>query len=277
VSHGVRPALLWLALAVAFSPTLAELARELPERPDAPRVLAGALLFGLAAARDAGPFRARRGAAAGVLLFAIALQAVGIAADSWSIARIGLGLAVVGLSLWLGRPRFGVSLLALFAVPIPSTLTGMLSPGLESAAARLAAGIAGGLGLELRASGPLLHAAAGSLELRPSEAGLSLVMLAANLGWYAAQRQGGGLGASAVRTLTAVLLAIPVQILCLALGAALLGLGGVEAARLWLAYGALGALLAGGLALAHRKVDGLVAASPRRLRPDPGADGRIQP
>jgi hypothetical protein len=165
------------------------------------------------------------------------IELAGLAGGSPGIARLGLPISVVGLSLWTGVPRLMTALLALWVVPIPGTLYGLTTPNLESAYARFGAAMIGALGADISASGPLIRSGAERLELDPYHSGIHLIVVIAELSWYAAVRKGLSPMVALVRTAGAALLAIPLQLFAVWAAVLLLVAGAPEVANFWLDHG----------------------------------------
>ena len=88
----------WLALGVAFSPVLVNLARSVGEYPEQRVTLLAPVLL-LLAIRRSGPGRpAGRWDGAVAIAVGVALEMLGIFTRSWSIARLGLPVAALGLA-----------------------------------------------------------------------------------------------------------------------------------------------------------------------------------
>lgn len=237
----------WLALLAAFSPVLVDLARNLAEDPKVRVTLLAPLLLLLALRErpaEAAPSQ-RDGAVA--IAIGVALEMLGIATRSWSIARLGLPVAALGLARWMGRPP-GVSMaLLFFAIPLPDSVVSLPSPALEAALARAAAAILRVPGASVEAIGLSLVAPAGRIDLLPVDGGASLAVALGALGWYSAARVGAGVGLAVLRAALACLLAMPLQLLALLVTGVLLAVGLRDAGELWLRQGAWIAL--GGLGL----------------------------
>jgi hypothetical protein len=162
------------------------------------------------------------------------MEVLGILAGSWSIARLGLPVAALGLARWRGSPRSAAIALLFFAIPLPDTLVLLSSPSLETAVTQLAGAALRALGAPVEAIGFTLVAAAGRIELGPAEAGLTLAVAFAALGWYSAARRGEGVGPAALRAACAAWLAIPVQWLVVLTAGGLLAAGLPDLGELWL-------------------------------------------
>jgi hypothetical protein len=243
----------WLALMVAFSPVLADLARDLIDYPEGRFTLIAPVLLWLAWRRaPATAGAARRGGAIAIAV-GVALQLVGIFVDAWSIARFGLPVAACGLARWLGRPNVAVAALAFFAIPLPDTIVLMPSPALETGLARFTEAALRGIGVPVVSEGFSLFAGTARIELRPVECGVSLAFTLAALGWYAAAAAGEGVAAASRRAALFALFVIPIQPLVTFVSGILLGAGLRDAGQLWLSHG--GWLLASlaGLAWIHRR------------------------
>lgn len=249
---------LWLALFAGLSPTLLDLARHWIREPWALPSACFVPLW-LLAVRGEGGGRRRPGAGLALIGAGLGIAAFAAASGSARFGRFGIPLAVVGLALWIGRPSPARAALAAWWIPMPHVVQtrvfGLLSPLAE----RLAAGLA-----EVTGGAPLYAArellpGIDAVRLGPLDTGLQLVWLLAGLGWYAAVRGGGTARAAAGRALRLGLLGIPLQLLALALAAALAHVASAALARSWLDLVApIG--LAGGLLwlLAERWQDGAV-------------------
>lgn len=217
---------LWLAAAVAFSPSLVDLAGpaiRLP-RDRASFVLAAILLLRAALVLRAETPARRQGAV--LLLLAVALQLFGIVGDASTLGRMSVGLAIIGVSRFGGRPPLAAALLSLWLVPIPVSVLEPFRAPLENAAAAFVAAVAELLGAPAQAVGPVVRLGAQSLELQVSAAGVQLGHLLSLLGWYAGAMRGETplrcLRSAALWGACGVALALP----CLAAaGAALVGSG----------------------------------------------------
>lgn len=230
------PWLLWSALAVALSPSLVDLARHVVANPWA----RGAAVFPFLLAWSAYTAEERdRPARDGLVWLAlgVALSLVGVGGGMPRVGRPGIALAVIGLARATGAPPLRCALLAAFAIPPPTQLVALLSPGLEGAAAWLAARVAGLLGSgalvdwsrarEIR----LVASDGGALSLYPADGGLALAWSLAGVGWFAAVRRGGSLRAASRRALRWGTAALPLQALALGAASALALLGAPHAAR----------------------------------------------
>jgi len=227
----------WVALGCAFSPVLIQLANAIPEVPFGWSVLLAPVLMFAAASRCERDAQPRRGWAPVLLIAGLLIELAGLAGGSPGIARLGLPISVVGLSLWTGAPRLMTALLVLWAVPIPGTLYGLTTPNLESAYARLSAAMIGALGADISASGPLIRSGAERLELDPYHSGIHLIFVITELSWYAAVRRGLSPIGALARTAGAALLAIPLQLFAVGVAVLLLVVGAPKVANFWLDHG----------------------------------------
>ena len=121
----------WVALGCAFGPVLVQLADAIPEVPFGWSVLLAPVLMCAAALRcerktqpGERKTQPRRSWAPVLLIAGLLVELAGLAGGSPGIARLGLPISVVGLSLWTGAPRLMTALLVLWAIPIPGTLYG---------------------------------------------------------------------------------------------------------------------------------------------------------
>jgi hypothetical protein len=228
---------LWLAAATAFSPVLVDLASSLRETDASWSILLAPVLLLLCVLR--GPRRVARPAPDGRILLASALilEVLGIASGSWSIARLGLPFAVIGLSRLVGRPPLLVALLSFGAVPPPTSILHLTTPWAESAFAAFAALVGSAMGAPLAASGPLLRDPDAQLELAFNHSGLPLAVVLAQLGWYAAIRRGRGARGTVAGALVGGALAVPLQALGVLVAAMALWSGQPAWGRIWLDWG----------------------------------------
>jgi len=210
------------------------LADAIPNSPFGWSLLLAPALLVAAAVRDAREPRPRRGWAQILLIAGLVVELLGLGGGSPGVARIGLPIAVVGLSLWTGAPALMTALLAFWAIPLPGSAFGLTTPNLESGYARFGAAAIGALGADISASGPLIRSGAEHLELDPYHSGIHLVFMTTLLAWYAAARNGLTPRAALARTALAALVAVPLQILAVLVAIALLVAGSPEIANFWL-------------------------------------------
>lgn len=229
----LRSAVLWIALAVGLSASLADLASHVASAPWARASVLFAALFAYCAATEPGPRRPGR-AGLPLLVLGLAVSLLGVAGGMTRAGRPGIAIAMIGLARTLGIPRWPRALLAAWIVPVPSGLQAAFAPGLAGlvAAAAVAAGAAFGIDASIDASrfGRLvLVTPQTSLDLLPPDAGLPLAWTLAGLGWFAVVRTSDAMRAAVRRALFWALAAIPLQVAALAVacGAALAGAGGV--------------------------------------------------
>jgi hypothetical protein len=276
----------WLALCVAFSPVVADLAGNLVHAREDRCTLLALLLLGLAlrGARRRGSPRPLLGGFA--VAAGIALELTGIVTGSWSIARLGLPVAVLGLGGLLGSPPLRVLALAFWMVPLPDSLLLLASPGLEVAAAGLTAALLAPLGVPISAVGFALEGAGGRVEVEPAHAGFVLAHVLSALGWFSAVRGGGSVARAAGRALAGGAAALPAQLAVLLSTGLLLAIGFGEAAEMWLHQASWLLFAAGGLALLlwswrerSRPLAGpaRILASPRTAGHAPGVRGEPPP
>ncbi len=224
----------WLALMAAFSPVLVDLAHNLAGFPEDRVTLLAPLLLLLAIRRNGAVQLAGRRDGVVAIAIGAALQMLGIIAESWSIARLGLPVAALGLARWRGRPRLVVMALLFFVIPLPDSVVSLPSPALETAAARVTSALLRSVGVPVEAIGFSLVTAAEQIALRPESCGTSLAFAFTALGWSSAAVARLDIRRSAFRAALCSLLAVPVQLLVLLLAGALLARGLADAAEFWL-------------------------------------------
>ena len=226
--------LAWLALGCAFGPVLMRLVDAIPNTPFGWSLLIAPALLVAAALRGPRDARPRRGWAKILLIAGLLIELIGLGGGSPGVARLGLPISVVGLSLWTGAPPLMTSLLAFWAIPLPGSFFGLTTPGLESAYARFGAAAINALGADLSASGPLIRSGAEHLALDPYHSGIHLVFMTTLLAWYASARNGLAPRAAIARTAMAALVAIPLQLLAILIAIGLLLAGLRDLANFWL-------------------------------------------
>lgn len=228
---------LWLAAAIALSPVLIELAQSLRAVDGSPSILLAPGLMALHAFRVGWPRGKPRAIGVALVAVGLALEIVGLLADTGSLARLGLPPTVVGIALLAGRPAFAVAALSLWIVPPPTAVFVQASPWLESRVAELASLPFRRFGFPIEATGPLIRAPSGTLELIGSHTGISIAILLAELGWYAGVRAERRLPSLVSRALLWMTAAPVVQVLAATLAVGCLAAGYPRAARQWLDYG----------------------------------------
>jgi hypothetical protein len=176
----------------------------------------------------------------------------GIFVESWSVARIGLPIAAMGLARFAGRPPVAIVALLLFAIPMLDTLLTLPSPALEKAIARTAGAILRALGCEIETAGLSIAAAGRRIVLDPTDGGANLAVALAAIGWYAAASAGNGFFRCLWRAIAFSLATLPLQTLGLVLTGWLLAAGMPISARFWLRHGIWLAASAALLVIVHR-------------------------
>jgi hypothetical protein len=229
-------AALWLALLAGFSPVLVQFVRfEAWFAP--PSTLLAPLLIALCVWRGSAPAESPRRAGSLLIAAGLLLEVCGIALRTWTIAWLGFPVAVLGMSLWQGRPSWRVAVLAFGLVPIPESLRAAASPAPESALLAGACAVWHAFGVAFSCTGPVARLGDRHLELVADDVGWTLAPLLAQLGWFAAVNA----RASTPRALrTALLFAAGTLVIApLAVGVALglLAAASPTAARAWLSPG----------------------------------------
>lgn len=230
----------WFALALALSPTLyewarysaAEYSREFSSiLPVVLLILANRLL------RTA---KSKYSPAWGITMItgAMALQMIGILADSWTLARLSVPIACLGMAQTLGSPHPRSVFLIFFAVPLPISIMSLTTPWLESSYVWPTAELLNRVfGAEISTSGPLLLWSGSFFELSAPDGGWITSLVLVQLVWFL----GLVLAWSVPRTITfcviAMLLAWPLQWIGVLLA---LGLGitfSPALAEIWMRWG----------------------------------------
>ena len=263
-----RDCALWIALLLALSPSLLDLAAHWVAEPWARPSAIFAPLWLVSALRDRS---LRRPHVDGYLLMALGL-AIALASVGGGMTRLGrpgIPLAMVGLARALGRPALPRALVAAWMIPLPNFITHALSPGLEALVGKGAAVLAHALGLHVSFADGQLSGPAGALALEPADGGLPLAAMLAGLAWYRAASSDAPLRAAARAALRAAPWGLAAQTvgLCIACALAIAGAPGTAADILhngvWLAAAAVFLLRARSR-----------PESPGRMRLNPGALAR---
>ncbi|GEM_PF-3124724 len=253
---GFGSTLVVLALVIAFSPVLLDLAAHLADAPWARAALAAPLLAWLAAGVDRperAPAHGRRFAIA-AFAAALVLQFVAIGGDAIRIARVGVAVAVAVACWGSGLARWRASLLVLAVLPVPSLVLDLVSPQLESLLGR-AVSLLPGIGFAVADGTPRLLTAQAPIVLDPLDGGLALAIGFAVLAWTRAVLVDASVGVAVRRVLLAVVSAFPVQLGLLGLAAGpVAALAGEGIARGVLDHASWVVVLAAAIALAvhHR-------------------------
>jgi len=238
----------WLLLAAAWSPILIDLAAHLVAQPWAAYCLVFVPLFADELRRA--PRRPARPRAGWALLAAsLVLELLLVGGGLTRTARPGLVLAALGLALLQGRPGPRAVALLFGFVPAPHLLVSWGSPSLELHLAQCAANGLGWLGFPALAQAEgnraAFYAGASSFPLSAVDGGIALACLVVGLTWYAGCQRSWSVPATLARAALLAPLALPVQVLALAIAGALAA-GGAEgsAVRSVLDVGPWAALLA---------------------------------
>jgi hypothetical protein len=243
---------LWLAAGVAFSPSLAEIARQTVAIPRTITPIAAALMLALCALRDRSDEAPSPRIAVALLVLASAFELLGILGGAATLSRISVPLAILGISRLVGHPGWATALLSIWLVSIPVSLLAPLNTALEHGAARFIASVAGLLAPDASAVGPLVRAGGRMLDVQASDAGLHLAQLLALGGWYGAALRGAPLASVLRASALWALLALALQPLFLSLAALVLVTLGPAAARALLEFALPALVIVTMLALAER-------------------------
>ena len=248
-----RSGLLWAGLIVAFSPAIASLIAGILSEPSNRYTLLALGLLALLLVRPAGDRRRPERWTGGILLALGSLvQLFGAAASSWSIARVGLPFAILGVGLILGRPAPSKLVLAFGLVPIPAFVYDLGSPAIESRFGELAGGVLAALGGAVEVGGPLLKSGGMRFELLVTDSGLVTAVCLAEFLWYRSVHERRSTQAAILRSAGAILCGFAVQPLLVVVATAALPLGFPELGRFLLSYGVPISLAAVALADAAR-------------------------
>jgi len=242
----LRGVALWGALGVAFSPILfaGSQSADPGSKYSYLLLIAGVLATALWRERhNARLAPAKHGVL--VIGLGIALELTGILGETQFLTLLAIPVACLGLALLRGWPSLGAACLAFFLVPIPDAILGLASPSLEMGLARFGAAIlgvfGGGLGndpaLSLHAVGLSLIAGDAKLDLRPGNGGFLLAHLLAALGFVRSISNGAGIAASMRSAALFGASAFILQPLGVGIAGAMVALGNVPLARLWLTHG----------------------------------------
>jgi len=231
-----------------------DLLRHWADRPWAAYSVVFLPLFALEWRRAAGR-RPRPAVGWALLAVALALELVLVAGGLTRTARAAVALAGIGLACLQGRPDLRAALLLIGFVPIPTLLVSAASPALErlwaAPAVELLQTLGGSALVTLRGDETLVDLARARLALGPADGGLPTAALLVGLAWYAGCRRGWSLASTVARALPCAALAVPLQILSIAIAARVAAAGGPARALLdvlpWLAAAAAG------LAWIHRR------------------------
>ena len=263
-----RDLAVWVALLLALSPSLVDLAAHWVAQPWARPSAIFAPLWLLSVWRDRSPRRPHRD---GYLLLALGLG-IALACVGGGMARLGrpgIPLAMVGLARVLGRPALSRALVAIWMIPVPDAITNALSPGLEAVVGMGAAALARGLGVGASFADEQLVGPAGPLALEPADGGLPLAAMLAGLAWYRVASSGAPLGATAHASLRAIPWGFAAQAVGLGFACAIAIAGAPGPARDLLHHGVWVVTAAIVLLRARAR-----PATPRRMRLDRGALAR---
>jgi len=234
------PAVYWAGAAVALSPTIAHCAELIAGESWPHYVVVAPILLAICLSQGEASRNARPHGwiGAGVIAFALALQLVGIAGGSWSIARIGVPLAGVGVALVVGRPPLLPMFLLFWLIPAPNFIVTATTPWGESMLADVAGRIVSTLGADVSASGPLVRVGDAGLELTSAQGGIVTALVLAELGWFSAARDARpSWRAASLRSLLYASAVAVVQPAAVIVAVLLLWCGGSHVAELWMSHG----------------------------------------
>jgi len=227
---------LWAVLLTGFSPVIVRFLRvEAASAP--PSTLVAPVLIAIALWRGSAPAEPPRRAGVALVAVGLVLELFGTAMDVWTVAWLGLPVAVIGMSLWLGAPSWRVAVLALGLVPIPESIRGAWTPAPESALLAGACAAWRAVGVAFSCTGPVARLGDRHLELFHDDVGFGLAPLLAQLGWFLAVDR----GASAARALRAAALSAAAVVvlapLAIAFALGIFAASSPVVARVWLSPG----------------------------------------
>jgi hypothetical protein len=227
---------LWLALLAGFSPVLVQFVRyEAWFAP--PSTLVAPVLFVVSLWRGRVPDEPPRRAGAALIAAGLALELVGIALRTWTIAWLGFPVAVIGLALWLGRPSWRIAVLALGLVAVPESLRAAATPAPETALLSGTCAVWRALGVAFSCTGPVARLGERHLELASDDVGWTLAPLLAQLGWFGAVNAGHGTARALRSALAFAAATLAISPLAIAVALGLVAAGSPSAARAWLTPG----------------------------------------
>lgn len=232
----MQAALVACAVVLAFSPVLRDLLRHFAGSPWTLYSVGFLPLLWACARRDPPVGRSHWDGYLW-LLVGVALELLAVAGGAIRIGRLGLPFGAIGLLRILGRGSLPTLILSLWLIPIPNSITELLSPSLEGAQLAISSFVLRSLGFDVMTRGATLVLGNRSWALLPAHGGLPLVALLSGLGWYTALRTGSDLLGAARRMLLWAALGIPLQGLALLFAALVAVLISVDAARIGLDFG----------------------------------------
>ena len=240
--------LTWVALLLAFSPTLADLAGHLAERPIFLYALVFVPLFVRCALRDAAP-PARDGWL--LVLVGLAAELVALFLGAVRMGRVGLALAAAGTCRLQGLAGWRTIALLALAIPLPASVVRIASPKAQVWMLDAAAALLGG-----RREGYAAIFEAGRLQLTPFDNGMTQAVLIAGLVWYDGTLGRRPLPGVLVRMALFAPLGFVVQALAVLVTAGLASVGQGDPARSLLTFGPWLLVATVGVAAAERRRQG---------------------
>ena len=262
---------LWLVtisfgLMAAFWPVISDLVRHVMTHPWARGAMVFPLLLWIAVrAEGKGVGPARRWILWLILPAALAIELVAVAGDVVRLGRVAMILAVAATLFGTGRVGLGTLGLTLWLIPLPSAVAELLSPGLESTWARLAASFASSASFVSGPDGPVIFTESGvRVVLVPSDGGMASAYAFVGFAWFEGVMRGRSAPALFLRSAGAALLSIPLHVTIVVLATLALVFAPMsEASQMLLDHGPWMVLVALGLVLAGRE-SGVGAAAPSR-------------
>ena len=266
-AEGPRGALPWIALAVALSAPIAMLLRSLDEVP----YPASLLLAPMLAARlrwvrpDCFDARApQRGPGLALVGAGLAMALLGLLGDAWSVAWLGMPIALVGMAMLTGAVSPAPVALAFWCVPIPTSLFYLTTPWAETFHARVAHWPIALLTSRLAVGGPHVRFGVDDLDLTVLDGGLHALWVLGLVVFYAALFRREGVAWLLRAGALLPFLAVATQLALVAIAIGLLATGAPLSGENWLAWGGWMAIFAIGVVWAERVPDD----PGRRSRPE---------
>jgi hypothetical protein len=236
---------LWWVLLAGFSPVIAKYVRGFSAEYSPASTLLAPVLIAVCLWRGAVPDEPPRRAGVALVLTGLLCELLGVALETWTVAWIGFPIAVVGMALWLGRPSWRVAVLAFGLVPVPTSIETALTPTPETMLLSGACAVWRAFGLDFSCIGPVARLGDRHLELFYGDAGWTIALVLAELGWFAAIARGATVLRALATAVASAAAVIVVQPLAVGLALGIFAVSSMGVARAWLSYGVWISLAAG--------------------------------